>query len=68
MQQQQPQPQIAVDPNLAIEQQQAQQENVNQLQIQSQQDTAAMMARYGTRMALSGASAAPSAYNASLAK
>lgn len=56
MEQQQPQPQLAVDPNLAIEQQQAQQANVDQLQIQSQGDTAAIMARYGTRLALAGTS------------
>ena len=66
---QQAQPQLAVDPNLAAEQQQAAQLNADQLQIQSQGDTAALMARYGTRVALGGAiGGTPSAYNASLAK
>lgn len=58
------QPTIAVDPNLAAEQAQADQINAQQLQLQSQGDTAAIMARYGTRMALGGV---PSAYNPSLA-
>jgi hypothetical protein len=49
------QPQIAVDPNLAAEQQQAQQDQIVQLQTQAQNDTATLMARYGTHLALSGA-------------
>jgi hypothetical protein len=45
-----PQP---VDPNLANEQAAAKKQVVDQLQIQAQDDTAAMMARYGTKLALS---------------
>lgn len=62
---QQAQPQLAVDPNLEAEQQQADQLNAQQLQIQSQGDTAALMARYGTRVALGGA--IPSNYTAPMA-
>ena len=64
---QQQQPQIAVDPNLAAEEAQANQLNIEQLQMQSQGDTAAIMARYGTRVALNGAVPA-SNYSPSLAK
>lgn len=42
------------DPNLVAEQQQAQQQQVSALQTQAQGDTAALMARYGTKLALSG--------------
>jgi hypothetical protein len=52
-------PQQAPDPALAQEQQQAQNELVKQLQTQAAGDTASIMARFGTRMALSGV-AAPS--------
>jgi hypothetical protein len=62
---QQQQPQLAVDPNLAAEQAQADQLNAQQLQLQSQGDTASIMARYGTRVALGGA--VPSNYSAPLA-
>lgn len=48
------QPQIAVDPNLATEQQQAQTTLINNLQTQAQLDTANLMTRYGTSLALSG--------------
>jgi hypothetical protein len=60
---QQQQPTLAVDPNLATEQQQAQQQQVSALQTQASGDTAALMAQYGTRLALAGASPtmAPSA-------
>ena len=62
------QPDIAVDPNLAIEQQQAQKTLTDSLQVQAQGDTASLMARYGTRLALGGAGmsplAAPSAVTA----
>ena len=51
---QQQQPQIAVDPNLAQEQAAAQQQQAAALQTQAQGDTAALMAQYGTRLALSG--------------
>jgi hypothetical protein len=54
----QQQPQIQVDPNLAAEEQQAQQLQTQQLQIQTQGDTAALMAQYGTRLAVSGGSPA----------
>src|ERR1700753_1117740 len=45
-------PAPTVDPGFAAEQATANQDNLNQLQIQSQQDTAAIMARYGTRLAM----------------
>jgi hypothetical protein len=48
-------PQIATDPNLAAEQAQAQQVQVAALQTQAQGDTASLMARYGTTLALAGA-------------
>jgi hypothetical protein len=59
MQADQPQPVVATDPNLAAEQQQAQNTLVANLQTQAQGDTASLMARYGTRLALGGATAAP---------
>jgi hypothetical protein len=46
---------MPVDPNLATEQQQAHDDLIKALQSQSQSDTASIMARYGTRLALSGA-------------
>lgn len=52
-------PEIAVDPNLALEQQQAQNTLVSSLQTQAQGDTASLMARYGTRLALSSAGMSP---------
>jgi hypothetical protein len=52
--QQQQIPQIAPDPALAQEQQQAQDELVKSLQTQAAGDTASIMARYGTRLALAG--------------
>jgi hypothetical protein len=54
MQSDQPQPQIAPDPNLAAEQAQAQKTLIDNLQAQAQGDTASLMARYGTRLALAG--------------
>jgi len=48
-----------VDPNLAIEQQQAQDKLVAGLQTQAANDTANLMARYGTRLALSVAGITP---------
>jgi hypothetical protein len=45
-------PQIVTDPNLATEQAQAQKTLIDGLQNQAQGDTAALMARYGTRLAL----------------
>lgn len=43
------------DPTLVAEQQQAQDQLIQQLQGQAQADTASLMARYGTRLAVSGA-------------
>lgn len=48
-------PPLPVDPMLAQEQQQAQQDMIKSLQGQTQSDTADLMARYGTRLAMSGA-------------
>jgi hypothetical protein len=44
---------------LATEQQQAQNDLSASLQQQAQSDTASLMARYGTRLAMSGASISP---------
>jgi hypothetical protein len=52
-------PQIAVDPNLQAEQAQAQSSLVANLQNQSQGDQAALMARFGTHLALAGAGMSP---------
>lgn len=52
-------PKIETDPNLGAEQQQAQSTLIQGLQTQAQGDTAALMARYGTRLALSGSGMAP---------
>jgi hypothetical protein len=52
---QQSQPQLATDPNLATEQQQASNTQIVALQQEASGDTAALMARYGTALALSGA-------------
>lgn len=53
------QPTLAVDPNLASEQQQAQAQQVAALQTQAATDTADIMSRYGTRLALGGAGFTP---------
>ena len=53
------QPELAVDPNLQAEQAQSQKTLIDQLQVEAQGDTATMMARYGTRLALSGSGMAP---------
>ena len=52
-------PQIAPDPNLASEQQQAQKTLIDSLQNQAQADTANLMSRYGTRLALAGTQVSP---------
>ncbi len=52
-------PELAVDPNLAAMQAQAQKSLVSGLQTQAQMDTADMMTRYGTRLALSGSGMSP---------
>jgi hypothetical protein len=49
-----------VDPNLAAEQNSASQLSAIQTQAQSQSDTASIMARYGTRLAIAS-TVAPSA-------
>lgn len=54
-------PQLAVDPNLATEQAQAQNTLIAGLQQQAQGDTASLMARYGTRLALAGTTPTPAA-------
>jgi hypothetical protein len=43
------------DPRLIAEQQRADADNVAALQVEAQGDTASLMARYGTRLALAGA-------------
>lgn len=50
-----PPPPLPVDPLLAQEQEQAKQDMIKSLQGQTQSDTADLMARYGTRLAMSGA-------------
>lgn len=52
-------PDIAVDPNLASEQAQAEATRVSALQTQAQMDTADMMTRYGTKLALAGSGISP---------
>jgi hypothetical protein len=47
-----PPPPVAVDPNLATEQASAQATLISSMQNQAQGDTASLMARYGTRLAL----------------
>jgi hypothetical protein len=48
-------PPLPVDSNLAAEQQQAQTNLMSSLQGEAQGDTASLMARYGTRLAMAGA-------------
>lgn len=51
-----PTPQIqATDPALTAAADQAQQDHLKALQVEAQGDTASLMARYGTRLALAGA-------------
>jgi hypothetical protein len=59
MQSDQPKPQIAPDPNLAAEQAQAQKTLIDSLQTQAQADTANLMTRYGTKLALANSGIAP---------
>jgi hypothetical protein len=63
----QPNPTLAVDPNLAAEQTAAQQQQISALQTQAQGDTAALMAQYGTRLALAPTGVGPSAAAAPMA-
>jgi hypothetical protein len=53
------QPELVADPNLQANQAAANKTLVDQLQVQAQGDTASMMARYGTRLALSGSGMTP---------
>lgn len=54
-------PKIETDPNLAAEQAAAQRSLITGLQNQTQLDTANIMARYGTRLALANSGALPTA-------
>ena len=54
-------PPVAVDPNLAAEQARAKETLISSLQTQAMGDTANLMARFGTRMALAGGMTAPMA-------
>jgi hypothetical protein len=51
-------PKIETDPNLAADQERAQKALVDSLQNQAQLDTANIMARYGTKLALSNSGVA----------
>lgn len=57
MEPKQPDP-VVVDPNLSAEQAQAKTLQITQLQDEAKSDTANIMARYGTRLALAGATGA----------
>lgn len=47
-------PTLPVDPTLAARKEKAATDQANAVQIESQGDTASIMARYGTRLALAG--------------
>jgi hypothetical protein len=49
-------PKIPTDPNLATEQAQAQNDLIGSLQTKTQGDMSSLMARYGTQLAMAGAS------------
>jgi hypothetical protein len=51
--------QQAPDPNLAAEQAQAQKALITGLQTQAQSDTASLMARFGTKLALASGGMSP---------
>jgi hypothetical protein len=53
-------PAPTVDPNFATEQAQANSANISALQTEAQSDTASLMARYGTKLALAGMSSSAS--------
>ncbi len=55
-----PSPQIAVDPNLKAQQDAAQATLIQNLQVQAAGDTASIMTRFGTRLALGGMGAGTS--------
>jgi hypothetical protein len=50
-----PPPPIPPDPNLIAQENQAKQDQISSLQDRTQLDTASVMARYGSRMALATA-------------
>ena len=50
---------IPTDPALATEQQQAQNDLISSLTNKTQGDSAALMARYGTQLAMAGAQTSP---------
>ena len=52
-------PPIPVDPTLALQEQQAQKTQIDALQNQAMGDTANLMARYGTMLAMSGSGISP---------
>lgn len=52
-------PQLPVDPNLQADQQRAQNDLTKNLQAQASGDTANLMARYGTRLAMAGGMTSP---------
>lgn len=58
----------AVDPELEAEQQQAANDKITALQQTLQGDTASTMARYGTRVALSGANIGSPLTNTTVSK
>jgi hypothetical protein len=60
-------PKIEPDPNLAAQQQRAQDAQITSLQTEAAADTANLMTRYGTKLALAGSgipAAAPSTFAA----
>lgn len=61
MQQEQAKPQIVEDPSLAIERQRAEKNLLDGLQTQALGDTASLMTRYGTRLALANGGISPTA-------
>jgi len=52
-------PLLPPDPNLQAEQNQAHANLIDSLQLQTQGDMAALLSRYGSRLALSGSSISP---------
>lgn len=50
-----PKYQLPLDPNLVAQQDQATQDTTNALTMKATQDSASVMARYGTRLAMAGA-------------
>jgi len=52
-------PQIKTDPALATQQEQAQKDLISSLTNKTSGDSAALMARYGTQLAMAGAQTSP---------